>query len=63
MKIHAYHDNCGIAHKNQGSHMFINTLESNSHTEDEVVIFQEMDEAVGHCVNRNELCTTYTRTD
>lgn len=55
MKIHAYHDNYGTVHKNQWSHMFINTLESNSHTEDEFVISQEVDEAVGHHVNRNEL--------
>lgn len=31
MKIRAYHDNCGTVHKNQWSHIFINTLESNSH--------------------------------
>lgn len=48
MKIRAYHDNCGTVHKNQWSHMFINTLDSDSHREDEVVISQEMNEAVGH---------------
>lgn len=40
--------------------MFINTLDSNSHREDEVVNSQEMNEAVGHHVNRNELCLQRT---